>query len=100
MLESAYGHQWYGPLKDEKLKSVMNWTLECIKQSDYLTIFDIRRETQMDKKILSALLKGHDMSLHHQLYLSMVWNRVDLAEEKIFVHGNEGLGIYFIKFCP
>ena len=62
MLESAYGHQWYGPLKDEKLKSVMNWTLECIKQSDYLTIFDIRRETQMDKKILSALLKGHDMS--------------------------------------
>ena len=91
MLESAYGHQWYGPLKDEKLKSVMNWTLECIKQSDYLTIFDIRRETQMDKKILSALLKGHDMSLHHQLYLSMVWDRVDLAEEKIFVqNGNLG----------
>ena len=32
------------------------------------------------------------ISLHHQLYLSMVWDRVDLAEEKIFVHGNQSLG--------
>ena len=102
MLDLAYGHQWSGDMKNEKLKSVMNWTLECVKQSDYLTIFDIRRETQMDKKILSALLKGHDMSLHHQLYLSMVWDRVDLAEEKIFVHGNEGLGTHysFLKILP
>ena len=61
MLDRAYGHQWTGDLKTEKLKSVMNWVLECIKESDCLTIFDIRREIHMDKKILSALLKGHDM---------------------------------------
>ena len=63
MLDRAYGHQWTGDLKTEKLKSVMNWVLECIKESDCLTIFDIRREIHMDKKILSALLKGHDMRL-------------------------------------
>lgn len=93
MLEVAYGTQWRLPdERKEGLKTVMNWTLECIRFSDILTIFDIRRETQMDKKILSALLKGHDMTLHHQLYLAMIWDRVDLAEEKIFVHGNETLG--------
>ena len=27
------------------------------------------------------------MNLHHQLYLAMVWDRVDIAEEKILVHG-------------
>ena len=45
------------------------------------------RETQLDKKILSALLKGTGMEIKHQLYLSMVWDRIDIAEEKIFVHG-------------
>lgn len=25
------------------------------------------------------------MNLHHQLYLAMVWDRVDLAEEKILI---------------
>ncbi len=37
----------------------------------------------MDRKILSALLKGNNMDLHTQLYLAMIWDRVDLAEEKI-----------------
>ena len=78
----------------EQLKSVLNWTLECIRYSDIITIFDIRRETQLDKKILSALLKLQDMTLHQQLYLAMIWDRVDLAEEKIFVHGAETLGTH------
>ena len=41
----------------------------------------------MDKKILSALLKSDKMSLHHQLFLAMVWDRVDLVEEKVLVKG-------------
>ena len=28
----------------------------------------------------------------------MVWNRVDLAEEKIFVHGNQSLGKDFFFY--
>ena len=47
------------------------------------------REAQFDKKILSALLKGTGMEIKHQLYLSMIWDRIDIAEEKIFVHGKE-----------
>ena len=27
----------------EQLKNIMNWTVECIKHSDIITIFDIRR---------------------------------------------------------
>ena len=44
---------------------------------------NFRRETFLDKKILSALLKSNNMDLHTQLYLAMIWDRVDLAEEKI-----------------
>ena len=47
-------------------------------------MFDIKTEEDMDKKILFALLKSENLSLNSQLYLSMVWNRVDIAEEKIF----------------
>ena len=45
------------------------------------------REAQLDKKILSGLLKGTGMELKHQLYLSMIWDRIDIAEEKIFANG-------------
>ena len=61
-----------------------------ILHPDILSIFKISlnvRETQLDKKILSGLLKGTGMEIQHQLYLSMVWDRIDIAEEKIFVHG-------------
>ena len=47
-------------------------------------MFDIKTEEDMDKKILFALLKCENLGLQSQLYLSMVWNRVDIAEEKIF----------------
>jgi hypothetical protein len=52
----------------------------------------------LDKKILSALLKGDDMNLHHQLYLAMVWDRVDIAEEKILVHGKFIYKIFYFVY--
>ena len=52
-----------------------------------MNIFLLTRETQLDKKILSGLLKGTGMELKHQLYLSMIWDRIDIAEEKIFANG-------------
>ena len=93
MLDVAYGASYKSEqAKIDGLKSVMNWTLECVRYANIITTFDIRRETELDKKILSALLKGQNMTMHYQLYLSMVWDRVDIAEEKIFVHGSECLG--------
>lgn len=53
------------------------------------------RETFLDKKILSALLKSNNMDLHTQLYLAMIWDRVDLAEEKILAGASIQGGIYF-----
>ena len=35
--------------------------------SDLITIFDIRNEENLDKKILSALLKGDDLRLQSQV---------------------------------
>ena len=93
MLETAYGNK-----DPRQLKYLMNWTLDCIRFSDIITTFDIRRETQLDKKILSALLKGQHMTLPHQLYLAMVWDRVDLAEEKIFTHGSECNRTYICSY--
>ena len=93
MLEVAYGSSYKNEkAKVDGLKSVMNWTLECVRYANLITTFDIRRETCLDKKILTGLLKGQNMTMHYQLYLSMVWDRVDIAEEKIFVHGSECLG--------
>ena len=61
--------------------------------SDLITVFDIRTEAALDKKILSALLKGErGCSLQSKLYLSLVWNRVDIAEEQIFSDRNFQVG--------
>ena len=29
------------------------------------------------------------MEIKHQLYLSMIWDRLDIAEEKIFLNGEQ-----------
>ncbi len=84
MLDENYGaHMNPESYRKQQLKNLMNWTIECISHSDIITIFDIRRETQLDKKILSALLKGDKMSFQNQLFLAMLWDRVELVEDKI-----------------
>ena len=59
----------------------MNWIMECIRFSlyqnsshvflfrfsDLITIFDIRTEENLDKKILAALLKGDELRLQSQV---------------------------------
>ena len=68
---------------NEKLQDILDWVMDCVRHFDIITIFDIRRETDLDKKILSALLKCHNMHIHTELNLAMVLDRVDLAEENI-----------------
>ena len=87
MLTENYGSYYKNDPeeRDKQMKVIMNWVMECVRYSDIITIFDIRRETHLDKKILSALLKGDRMALHQQLFLAMVWDRVDLVEEKVMV---------------
>lgn len=43
----------------------------------------------IDHAILTALLKGQDLSAPDQLSLALTWNRVDIARSDIFVYGQE-----------
>ena len=36
---------------------------------------------------MSALLKGDAMTMYQKLFLALVWDRVDIAEEKILSTG-------------
>ena len=87
MIEENYADRIHGKGKGNK-KLFMNWVMEVVKHSDLITVFDIKREEDMDKKILFALLKSESFNFQSQMFLSMVWNRVDIAEEKIFADRN------------
>ncbi len=43
----------------------------------------------IDHAVLTALLKGQDLSAPDQLSLALTWNRVDIARSDIFVYGQE-----------
>ena len=88
MLEEAYSSRLQGQRGEENRKMFMNWIIDVVGFSDMITVFNIKREEDMDKKILFALLKSENFNFQSQMFLSMVWNRVDIAEEKIFCDRN------------
>ncbi|XP_018422030.1 PREDICTED: transient receptor potential cation channel subfamily M member 6 [Nanorana parkeri] len=63
--------------------------LECMEYRDSITIYDVESEEQqdIDVAILTALLKGTNMSAPDQLSLALTWNRVDIAKKHILVYG-------------
>ncbi|XP_075134506.1 transient receptor potential cation channel subfamily M member 6 [Leptodactylus fuscus] len=63
--------------------------MECMEYRDSITIFDAESEEQqdIDMAILTALLKGTNMSAADQLSLALTWNRVDIAKNHILVYG-------------
>ncbi|XP_075061136.1 transient receptor potential cation channel subfamily M member 6 [Mixophyes fleayi] len=63
--------------------------MECMEYRDSITIFDAESEEQqdIDMEILTALLKGTNMSAPDQLSLALTWNRVDIAKKHILVYG-------------
>ena len=85
MLEESYKDRLGNTQRGKENKKLfMNWIIDVVRHSDLITVFDIRREEDMDKKILFALLKSENFNFQSQMFLSMVWNRVDIAEEKVF----------------
>ena len=88
MLEEAFETRVTGPGGNQNKRMFMNWIMDVVRHSDKITVFDIRREENMDKKILFALLKSENFNFQSQMFLSMVWNRVDIAEERIFCDRN------------
>ncbi|XP_010014516.1 PREDICTED: transient receptor potential cation channel subfamily M member 6, partial [Nestor notabilis] len=63
--------------------------MECMEHRDSITIFDALSEDQqdIDLAILTALLKGTNMSASDQLDLALAWNQIDIAKKHILVYG-------------
>uniref|UniRef100_A0A2K6GU06 Transient receptor potential cation channel subfamily M member 1 n=1 Tax=Propithecus coquereli TaxID=379532 RepID=A0A2K6GU06_PROCO len=63
--------------------------MECMKKKELVTVFRMGSEGQQDIEmaILTALLKGTNVSAPDQLSLALAWNRVDIARSQIFVFG-------------
>ncbi|XP_043371027.1 transient receptor potential cation channel subfamily M member 6 [Dermochelys coriacea] len=65
--------------------------MECMEHRESITIFDAESEEQqdIDLAILTALLKGTNMSASDQLNLALAWNRLDIAKKHILVCGQD-----------
>ncbi|KGL77531.1 Transient receptor potential cation channel subfamily M member 6, partial [Tinamus guttatus] len=75
--------------------------MECMEHRESITIFDAESEDQqdIDLAILTALLKGTNMSASDQLDLALAWNRLDIAKKHILVYGQHWK-VYFIFPTP
>ncbi|XP_069891859.1 transient receptor potential cation channel subfamily M member 6 isoform X3 [Dipodomys merriami] len=63
--------------------------MQCMAYRDSITIFDVDSEEQqdLDLAILTALLKGTNLSISEQLNLAMAWDRMDIAKKHILTYG-------------
>lgn len=59
---------------------------KCARKKHLLTIFRLGENSKhdVDHAILTALLKGQNLSSADQLSLALAWNRVDIARSDIF----------------
>jgi hypothetical protein len=81
MFEDSFSERLKGEEGNRRKKTFTNWVIECIGYDDLISVFDIRSEDNLDYNILTSLLKGTDLNTYSQLYLAMVWDRVDIAED-------------------
>ncbi|XP_041442727.1 transient receptor potential cation channel subfamily M member 7 isoform X3 [Xenopus laevis] len=65
----------------------------CMQMKELITVLhigpDIHQEIDVD--LLKALLKGNNISPIDRLHLTLVWDRVDIAKNHIFVRGQQWL---------
>merc|ERR1712176_162056 len=76
-------------IPDEKVQMRMyKQCIPCIKQKKSFTIFDLSEKKEVDEAIIEALLKGQSMEPFEQLQLTLIWNRADLARDKLLCDMN------------
>ncbi|XP_023364773.1 transient receptor potential cation channel subfamily M member 6 [Otolemur garnettii] len=70
-------------------KHLFQILMECMVHRDCITIFDADSEEQqdLDVAILTALLRGTNLSASEQLHLAMAWDRMDIAKKHILIYG-------------
>ena len=76
MLEENFGDKIPAAEREDKMARYLGMIEAALQQHHLVTVFD--------NVILTSLLKGKDLNLYSQLYLALVWDRLDIAEEKIF----------------
>ncbi|KAM5298373.1 transient receptor potential cation channel subfamily M member 6 [Ctenodactylus gundi] len=83
MIQSAFNFS----LKQSK--HLFQILMECMVYKDSITIFDAdsEEEQDLDLAILTALLKGTNLSPSEQLNLAMAWDRVDIAKKHVLICG-------------
>ncbi|KAM8802610.1 transient receptor potential cation channel subfamily M member 6 [Rhynchonycteris naso] len=69
-------------------KHLFQILMECMVHRDSITIFeaDSEESQDLDLAILTALLKGTNLSASEQLNLAMAWDRTDIAKKHILIH--------------
>ncbi|XP_053321108.1 transient receptor potential cation channel subfamily M member 7-like [Spea bombifrons] len=65
--------------------------LACMRVKNLITVFHAEsgEHLDIDVAILTALLKGINTSPSDQFVLALAWNRVDIAKNQIFLHGQQ-----------
>ncbi|KAK1334442.1 hypothetical protein QTO34_005448 [Cnephaeus nilssonii] len=73
----------------KQTKHLFQILMECMVHRDSIIIFEADSEElqDLDLAILTALLKGTNLSASEQLNLAMAWNRMDIAKKHILIHG-------------
>nr|KAF6434722.1 transient receptor potential cation channel subfamily M member 6 [Molossus molossus] len=70
-------------------KHLFQILMECMVYRDSIIIFEADSEElqDLDLAILTALLKGTNLSASEQLNLAMAWDRTDIAKKHILIYG-------------
>ncbi|NXD05391.1 TRPM6 protein, partial [Certhia familiaris] len=76
-------------LEQKQSSHLFHVLMECMKHREFITVFDAESEDEqdIDLAILTALLKGTNMSASDQLDLALAWNQLDIAKKRILVYG-------------
>ncbi|NXK97935.1 TRPM6 protein, partial [Formicarius rufipectus] len=76
-------------LEQKQSSHLFHVLMECMKYRQSITVFDAESEDEqdIDLAILTALLKGTNMSPSDQLDLALAWNQLDIAKKHILIYG-------------
>ncbi|XP_072004409.1 transient receptor potential cation channel subfamily M member 7-like isoform X2 [Engystomops pustulosus] len=80
-------------LNQNEVIHMFHTLMACMKTKHLITVFNAGAEEQqdIDVAILTSLLKSTNMSPYDQLGLALAWDRVDIAKNYIFTHGQQWL---------
>ncbi|XP_071965204.1 transient receptor potential cation channel subfamily M member 3-like [Antedon mediterranea] len=74
-------------VSEDAAEQLMEKVLQVISKRELLTVFSVDSDESadgLDNTILQALVQANNLPSNDQLQLALLWNRVDIARDKIF----------------